>query len=205
MDRRTFLAGVGAVLLTSPLVAEAQQPAKVSRVGYVGYDSPGSDPSGISGLRQGLRELGYVENQNIVIEYRYAEGQLDRLPGLINELINLKVGVLITQGTAVTVAAKRATTTTPIVTVSGDPVGLGFVGSMAHPGGNITGLSFGQEEGFGGKWLELIRDTMPRSLRVAIVWNPANRSMIDSVKQMERLAPGSVFSSLCTPYRAPRI
>src|SRR4030095_7924547 len=179
---------LGVVL--APLAAQTQQAAKVQRVGYVGHDVPGSDPSGIAGLRQGLRDLGYVEGKDIVIEYRFAEGQPDRLPGLIRELTNLKVGVLITQGTVVTAAAKKATTTTPIVTVSGDPVGLGFVESLAHPGGNITGLSFGQGEDFGGKWLELIRDTMPKVSRVAIIWNPANRSQIVTVRQMERLAPG---------------
>src|SRR5215831_5409468 len=112
MERREFIGTLALSLLASLLAVKAQPAQKVPHIGYVGYDAPGSDPSGIAGLRQGLRELGYVENQNIVIEYRYAEGQLDRLPGLINELINLKVGVLITQGTAVTVAAKRATTTT---------------------------------------------------------------------------------------------
>jgi putative ABC transport system substrate-binding protein len=183
-----------AVLLSlcyAPLVCQGQQQAeKVYRVGYVGYDKPGSDPSAIAGLRQGLRELGYVENQNIFIEYRFAEGQPDRLPGLISELTNLKVGVLITQGTAVTAAAKRATTTTPIVTVSADPVGLGLVKSMGHPGGNITGLSFGQGEDFGGKWLELIKETVPKVSRVEIIWNPANRTSTATVKQLERLAPG---------------
>jgi putative tryptophan/tyrosine transport system substrate-binding protein len=179
---------IGVVL--APLAAQTQQAAKVQRVGYLGYDAPGSDPTGISGLRQGLRDLGYIENQNIVIEYRFAEGQPNRLPALISELTNLKVAVLITQGTEVTAAAKRATATTPIVTVSGDPVGLGFVESMAHPGGNITGLSFAQGEAFSGKWLELIKETMPKASRVGIIWNPANRSMTGALKLMELLAPG---------------
>jgi putative tryptophan/tyrosine transport system substrate-binding protein len=189
--RRIRLAVILAVsLVLAPLATEGQQAAKVQRVGYLGYDASGSDPTGISGLRQGLRDLGYIENQNIVIEYRFAEGQPDRLPGLISELTNLKVAVLITQGTEVTAAAKRATATTPIVTVSGDPVGLGFVESMAHPGGNITGLSFAQGEAFSGKWLELTKETMPKASRVGIIWNPANRSMTGALKQMELLAPG---------------
>jgi hypothetical protein len=96
--RRIGLAVILAIgLFSAPLATEGQQAAKVQRVGYLGYDAPGSDPTGISGLRQGLRDLGYIENQNIVIEYRFAEGQPDRLPGLISELTNLKVGVLITQ------------------------------------------------------------------------------------------------------------
>src|SRR5215831_10909006 len=188
------LIGLAVVLTVSvvlaPLAAHSEQATKVQRIGYVGHDAPGSDPSGIAGLRQGLRDLGYVEGQDIAIEYRFAEGQPDRLPGLINELTSLKVGVLITQGTVVTAAAKKATTTTPIVTVSGDPVGLGFVESLAHPGGNITGLSLAQGEGFGGKWLELVRDTMPKVSRVGIMWNPANSSQTVPVKQMERLALG---------------
>jgi putative tryptophan/tyrosine transport system substrate-binding protein len=175
--------------LLSPLAPQAQQSGKVHRVGYLGYDAPGSDPSGIAGLRQGLRELGYLESRNIVIEYRFAEDRPDRLPGLITELTNLKVGVLITQGAAVTAAAQKATTTMPIVSVSADPLGLGFVESLAHPGGNITGLSLAQSEDFSGKWLELIRDSLPKASRVGIIWNPANRSLADSLKQMELLAP----------------
>jgi putative tryptophan/tyrosine transport system substrate-binding protein len=119
VDRRRFLVTSLAGALAAPLAAEGQQARKVYRVGYVGYDAPGSDPSAISALRQGLRDVGYFENQNIVIEYRYAEGHPDRLAGLISELTNLKISVLVTQGTAVTAAAKRATGTMPIVSVSG--------------------------------------------------------------------------------------
>ncbi len=202
MDRRAFITMVGGSIVAAPFAVEGQQVEKVYRVGYVGYAAAGSDPSTISGLRQGLRELGYLENQNIVIEYRFAEGQPDRLPGLINELTDLKVGVLITQGTAVTAAAKKATTTTPIVTVSSDTVGLGLVKSMAHPGGNITGLSFGQGEGFGGKWLELIKETMPKVSRVGIIWNLANRSSIGTIKELERLAPTLNFQLSSHPVRS---
>jgi ABC transporter substrate binding protein len=202
MDRRRFLLSSLAGVLTAPLRVGAEQAGKVYRVGYLGYDAPGSDPSGISALRQGLRDFGYFENQNIFIEYRFAEGHADRLPGLISELTNLKVSVLVTQGTAVTAAAKRATATMPIVSVSGDPVGSGFVESLARPGGNVTGLSFGQEEGFGGKWLELVRYTMPKASRVGFIWNPANRSIARNLKDMELLRRGSVFSSPRTPYEA---
>src|SRR5262245_35337068 len=106
MDRRTLLYGLGMGLFAAPLAAEGQQAGKVYRVGYLGYDSPGSDPSAISALRQGLRDLGYHENENIIFEYRFAEGHPDRLPRLITELTKLQVGVLITQGTAVTAAAR---------------------------------------------------------------------------------------------------
>jgi putative ABC transport system substrate-binding protein len=203
VDRRRFLLISLAGTLSEPLAVEAQEGGNLKRVGYVGYDEPGSDPSAISGLRQGLRDLGYVENQNIVVEYRFAKGQLDRLPGLVRELINLKVGVLITQGTAVTAAVKKATSTTPIVTVSSDPVGLGFVESMAHPGGNITGLSFGSGEGFSGKWLELIRETAPKVSRVGIIWNPSNSSGVASVRRMEVLARGLGLQLSSHTVRAP--
>src|SRR5262249_23419224 len=117
---------------------------------YVGYGAPGSDPAEIAGLQQGLRALGYIEKQNIVIEYRYAEGSPDRLSRLIAELTHLKVDLILTQGTAVTAAAQHEAGTTPIVSVSGDPVSSGFVKSLARPGGNITGLSFALAENFGG-------------------------------------------------------
>lgn len=185
--RRAFVSGALA-LLAAPLASEAQQ-QKVPRIGYVGYATPGSDPAGIAGLRDGLRELGFVENQNILIEYRFAEGKLDRLPDLIRQLISLKVDVLLAQGTSVTAAAKRATTTIPIVSVSGDPLGSGFVQSLAWPGGNITGLSFGQSENFGGKWLELVRAAIPKASLVGIILNPANRSGTEALKEMETLAP----------------
>src|SRR5262249_50130433 len=187
------LIGVAVILALSlcaaPIGAQPQQSGKVYRVGYLGYDSPGSDPSGIAGLRQGLRDQGYIEGQDIVIEYRFAEGRRDRLSGLIIELTELNVQVLITQGAAVTAAAQRATTTIPIVSVSADPLGLGFIASLAHPGGNITGLSMAQGEDFSGKWLELVRDSVPKASRVGIMWNSANRSLADSLKQMELLAP----------------
>jgi putative tryptophan/tyrosine transport system substrate-binding protein len=190
MDRRRFLLTALAGALAAPLAAVAQ-PArlKVYRVGYLGYDAPGSDPSAISSLRQGLRDLGYVESQNVFIEYRFAGRRPDRLPGLITELMNLKVDVLITQGTVVTAAAQKATTTVPIVSVSGDPVSSGFAQSLARPGGNVTGLSFGQDEGFSGKWLELIREIMPKASRVVFIWNPTNRSGARNLEDLERLAP----------------
>jgi putative ABC transport system substrate-binding protein len=140
VNRRAFVAGLGAVL-AAPFGVEALQ-RQVPLLGYLGYGRQGSDPAGLAGLRDGLRELGCVENQNIFIEYRFAEGKPDRLPNLIRELMNLRVDLLLAQGTSVTAAAKRATATIPIVSVSGDPLGAGFVQSLSRPGGNITGLSF---------------------------------------------------------------
>jgi len=169
----------------------------------LGYGVPGSDPSGIEGLRQGLRELGYVENQNIVVEYRYAEDRPDRLASLVGELIDLKVDVLLAQGTAVTAAAKHRATTTPVVTLSSDPVGSGFVQSLARPGGNITGLSFALGENFSGKWLQLVRETVPKASRVSIIWNPASRFGAASLEEMKALAPGLSLTLSSHPVRSP--
>ena len=201
MNRRAFLSGAAA-LLAAPVAAEAQQVGKAWRIGYLGFGAPGSDPSGIEGLRQGLRELGYVENQSIVVEYRYAEGKPERLASLIGELIGLKVDILLAQGTEVTDAAKRRTTTTPIVTVSGDPVGSGFVRSLARPGGNITGLSFAVGESFSGKWLQLVRETVPKASSVGIIWNPASRFGAASLEEMKALAPGLSLRLSSHPVRS---
>ena len=187
MNRRAFIATATAILF-APLAAEAQQAVKVPRIGYLWSGSAGSDPVEIGGLRQGLREFGYVENQNLVIEYRYAEDRVDRLPKLIAELTNLNLAVLVTAGTPVTAAAKRGAGTTPVVSVSGDPVGSGLVQSLARPGGTITGLSFAQGGNFSGKWLELIREVAPKATGVGVIWNVANRASEADVKEMEVLA-----------------
>ena len=188
MNRRAFVTGLGTVL-AAPLAAEAQQ-TQIPRIGYLWSGKRGSDPVETGGLLQGLRELGYSEGRNIVIEYRYAEDQLDRLPGLIAELTTtLKVSALVSVGTPVTAAAKREAGETPVVSVSSDPVGLGFVRSLARPGGTLTGLSTGPEADFCGKWVELVKELVPKVSRVGIVWNPANQSSSPVVKKIEVLAP----------------
>jgi putative ABC transport system substrate-binding protein len=159
VDRRRFVLTLLAAALPAPVDAGAQ-PGKMSRIGYLGYGVPGSDPSESRDCVHGLRELGYVENQNVVVEYRYAENKPDRLPRLIGELIDLRIDIILAQGTAVTAVARSSATTTPVVTVSGDPVGSGFQ-SLARPGGNITGLSFALGENFSGKWLQLVKETLP--------------------------------------------
>jgi len=201
MDRRRFLLISLAGALAAPLAAGAQQPPKVARIGYLGYGAPGSDPSGIDGLRHGLRELGYVEGQNIAVEYRYAENRPERLPLLLRELIDLKVDVLLAQGTTVTASAKHHATKTPVVTVSGDPVGSGFVQSLARPGGNITGLSFALGTTFSGKWLELVREIVPKASRVGIMWNPTSHLGAASLEEMKVLAPGFSLQLSSHPVR----
>ena len=162
-------------IVVAPLTAEAQQPGKVYRIGYLGIVSP-SDPNGLpraKAFRQGLRDLGYVEGNNIVIEYRWAEGKYERLPDLAAELVRLNVDVILTYGTPGTLAAKQATGTIPIVmAVSATPVETGLVTSLARPGGNITGLSIQAPEG-GAKRLELLKEAVPQASRVAVLWNAA--------------------------------
>jgi ABC-type uncharacterized transport system substrate-binding protein len=156
IDRRTFLAGTSAALLASPLTAEAQPAAKVSRIGYLAAGSPPIDPHQHEAFLQGLRDLGYVEGRNLVIEYRFAEGKVERLPALAAELVALKVDVIFAGGSAQALAAKHATKTLSIVfIVPSDPVTDGLVTSLARPGGNVTGLtSVGPD--LVGKRLELL-------------------------------------------------
>ena len=160
--------------------ADAQQPTKIPRIGYLSRYLPFLFPTRIDAFRQGLRELGYIEGKNIVIEYRYAEGKFDRLPSLAAELVSFKVDLIVTTGPTVTRAAKEATTTIPIVMATDtDPVGNGFVASLARPGGNITGLSTLAPE-LSGKQLELLKEVVPKLSRVAVFGtstNPGNAQM----------------------------
>jgi putative tryptophan/tyrosine transport system substrate-binding protein len=164
-------------LLMASLVAEAQQPTKVHRIGWLSADFP--PPSSTSqareeALRQGLRDLGYVEGQNLVIESRYAEGSAERLPDLAAELVRLQVEVLVAGGAPAIRAAQHATRTIPIVMAgTADPVAQGFVASLAHPGGNITGMSSLSAE-LHGKRLEFLKETVPQSTRIAVLTNPAS-------------------------------
>ena len=156
-------------LLLGTVPAEAQQPAaKVPRIGFLGATSPSTNAARIEAFRQGLRELGYVEGKNIVIEYRWAEGKTERLPDLAAELVRLKVDIIVTAGAAVTRPAKEATSTIPIVmSFDNDPVGSGFVASLARPGGNITGLC-ALFPGLSGKRLELLKEVVPVLSRMAV-------------------------------------
>ncbi len=157
-------------ILSAPLPSEAQ-PAKVPRIGFLGPSSPSPF---LQAFRQGLRELGYVEGQSIAIEYRSSEGRLERLPDLAIELVRLKVDLIVAVATPGALAAKQATSVIPIVMVGvGDPVGLGYVASLARPGGNITGLS-SMSVDLGPKRLELLKETIPRVSRVGVMWNPGD-------------------------------
>jgi putative ABC transport system substrate-binding protein len=177
-------------LLTTAFPLEAQQPAKISRIGYLSAGSPSANSPRIEAFRQGLRELGYVEGKNIAIEWRYTEGKLDRLPALAAELVRLKVEVIVTSGPSVTRAAKDATTTIPIVMAFDiDPVGNGFIASLARPGGNITGLSALHPE-ISGKRLELLKEIVPRLSRVAVLGSSTVPGYAQELKEIE-LAAGA--------------
>ena len=177
MDRRTLIGAVAAALLTIPLAIEAQQAGKVSRIGYLGQNSADVGQRQLAAFRQGLRERGWVEGENIVIEWRFAEGQVDRFPALIAELIRLKVDIIVTTSSATTWAAKDATKSIPIVmAASANALGEGLVTSLAHPGGNITGMTFLAGPEIAGKQLQLLKEVVPAASRIAVLMNPTNRS-----------------------------
>jgi ABC-type uncharacterized transport system substrate-binding protein len=160
---------VAVVMFAVAVMAQAQQPKQLPRIGYLGANFPSTNPARNEAFRQGLRDLGYVEGKSIVIEWRYAEGNPDRLPALAAELVRLKVDVIVTAGPAATRPAKEATGTIPIVMgFDNDPVGSAFVASLARPGGNITGLSTLAPE-ISGKQLELLKEIVPKLSRVAVI------------------------------------
>jgi putative ABC transport system substrate-binding protein len=193
---------LGLVLLAVPFAVGAQPPGKISRVGYVSM-APGPSPRS-EALRQGLQALGYVEGQNVVIEARWADGNIDRARRAVFDLVRSHVDVIVTGGPQATRVAKDATTTIPIVmAVDYDPVGAGFVASLAHPGGNITGLSAINPQ-LSGKRLELLRELVPRLSRVGILWDPIepNAALYWNETQLAAHALGMHVQSL--EIRSPR-
>jgi putative ABC transport system substrate-binding protein len=173
-------------LVGSGAVAHAQQPKKVSRIGYLSVFELATESSRAEAIRLALRERGYIEGQNITTEYRYAEGKRDRLPELAAELVRLKVDIILAAGgEALIRAAKNATKTTPIVMVGlgSDPVEAGLVESLAHPGGNVTGITRLSGE-LGGKRLELLKEAVPKLARVAVLYEPANPPSVLQVKEV---------------------
>ena len=183
-SRRIFLATVTGGLLLAPLNAAAQQTGKLSRIGFL-WDTPAVWPHALEAFRQGLRNLGWVEGQNIVVEYRWTEGRFDRLPGLMEELVRLKVDLIVAPTSIYTGAAKRATSTIPIVFAShADPVGSGHVASLARPGTNATGLTIVMSE-TAAKSLELLKGAVPGLGQVAVIWDQATPSHTPALKAVE--------------------
>jgi putative tryptophan/tyrosine transport system substrate-binding protein len=176
---------VAVVLLALGVIAQAQQPNKVPRIGFLSLSSPAALAARIEAFRQGLRELGYVEGKNIVIEYRYAEGKLERIRALSAELVHLKVNIIVTAGPSATRPAKEATSTIPIVMAfDTDPVANGFVASLARPGGNITGLSTLSPE-ISGKQLEFLKEIVPKLSRVAVFGSSIAPGNAQALKEIE--------------------
>jgi putative ABC transport system substrate-binding protein len=172
VKRRDFITLLGGAAVGWPLAASAQAQPKIPRVGYV-FGSTPTAATYIEAFRQGLRELGYVEGQTIVLELRWAEGRAERMPELVAELVGLKVDVLVAVSNSAALAAKNATQTIPIVVLAVDPVGQGLVGSLSRPGGNVTGLSFFSET-INGKRLQLLKEVVPGLARVGVLRNPLN-------------------------------
>jgi putative tryptophan/tyrosine transport system substrate-binding protein len=187
MKRASVLSILFVVLLLAvAVIADAQQPNKVPRIGYLSGGDAASESIRAEAIRLALRELGYIEGQNIAFEYRYAEGKRDRFPEFAADLVRLKVDIIVvTGGNRIIPAAKNATKTIPIVMTGAgvDPVEAGFVASLARPGGNVTGLTnLGVE--VGGKRLELLKEAVPKIARVAVLYDPANPSSVLSVKEV---------------------
>src|SRR5438128_842077 len=175
-------------LTLGPLIVEAHKTGKVPRIGFLFFGSLGPSRE-LDAFRQGLRELGYTEGQNIAIEYRFAGGRAERLPELATELVRLEPDVLVTPGTPASLGGKRATSTIPIVFAGvADAVGAGLIANLARPGGNITGLTSISAE-LGGKRLELLKEVAPKASRVAVLYNPTDRSNVLVLNELQKSAP----------------
>ena len=201
MRRRQFIALLGGAAAW-PLAAQAQQAAKVFQIGFLFYGSSGSSPE-LDAFRQGLREFGYIEGQNIAVEYRFAGGQVERLPDLAAELVRLKPDVIVTPATPASVAAKQATGTIPIVFAGvADAVGAGLIANLARPDGNVTGLTSISAE-LGGKRLELLKRLVNNASRVAVLYNPADRSNVLVLKELQEAAPALTLTLQPFEVRGP--
>ena len=186
MTKKIIFLALCSLLLAPCFAVEAQQPKKVPRIGYLSVQEPTRESTRSEATRQALRERGYIERQNIAIEYRYAEGKLDRLPELAAELVRLKVDIILAAGgEPIIQAAKNATKTIPIVMMGpgADPVEAGLVESLARPGGNVTGITNIARD-LGGKRLELLKEAVPKLARVAVLYDPAIPASVSEVKEV---------------------
>jgi len=177
---------IAVVLLAVAVITQAQQPAKVSRIGYLSNTDAASESARVEGIRLALRKRGLIEGQNIAVEYRYAEGKVDRAPELAAELVRLKVDIIVVAGGDSWIrAAKNATTTIPIVMMGAgsDPIGAGLIESLARPGGNVTGITLLIGE-LGGKRLELFKEAVPKLAHVAVLYDPATAASLFDVKEV---------------------
>jgi putative ABC transport system substrate-binding protein len=200
--RRWFVTRVPLALAAMPLAAAAQPAGKLPRIGFIGNSTAALEANLVGPFREGLRDLGYVEGHNVLIDYRWAEGEYERFPALIAELLALKVDVLVAAGTPAAQAVKSATTSTPLVMVAvGDPIHTGLVASLARPGGNLTGLVSIAPD-LEGKRLELLKETVPKLSHVSFLMNPANAFHAVSEKQARAAAAALGLKVQFVPVRA---
>jgi putative tryptophan/tyrosine transport system substrate-binding protein len=203
MRRRDLIALSGAAAAW-PLAAAAQPSRKFARIGFLGNSTAALEETLVEAFRQGLRDYGYLEGQDVVIEYRWAEGKYERFPALLAELIAIKVDVIVTAGTPAALAVQRATTSVPFVMIAvGDPVGTGLVKSLGSPGGNITGLTSMAPE-LEGKRLELLKEVLPTISHVAVLWNPVNPFQLSSEKEVQAAARALRIKVLSLAVRSPQ-
>jgi putative tryptophan/tyrosine transport system substrate-binding protein len=187
--RRVFLGTLAGGLLATPPALHAQEPGRVWRIGFLEAGAPAANQHFLDAFRRGLTERGYVEGQNVVIVDRWGDGQVDRFPALLNELVQEKVDIVVVASTAGAVAAKATIKTLPVVFVGvQDPVGIGIVSSLGRPGANLTGFSQAEEEGLVGKRLELFREAVPPVDRLGLIWNPTAPGVELRLKEARKAA-----------------
>jgi putative ABC transport system substrate-binding protein len=188
LTRRGVIAGLVALVRTPERLSAQQAPAKIPRVGWIWAGRWAGNPVEVAGFRQGLKDLGYIEGQNVIVDYRFGENRVNRVSDLASELVKLQPNVLVALGDFAVRALMRTTTTIPIVLMTGDPVGSGYVASLARPGGNITGVSMMQgAEGLTAKRVELLKEILPAAKRVALIFHPENATA-RSVAQSEEIS-----------------
>jgi putative ABC transport system substrate-binding protein len=202
IGRRKFLATLGGAAVAWPLAARAQQPARLPTIGFLGSSTPSAMSQWVAAFVQRLRELGWIEGRTVAIEYRWAEGRNEHYNEIAAEFVRLKVDVIVTYSTAPVIAAKQATSVIPIVfAVAGDPVNAGLVASLARPGGNVTGFAL-WEYGFAAKWGEVLREIAPRTVRIGVIYDPAN-AMQRQLPDLEgTLSPGMQLVALSVSSRS---
>jgi putative ABC transport system substrate-binding protein len=190
-------------VLDGGAIAEAQQSGKIPRIGFLGNSTLALEENLVGPFREGLRDLGYVEGKNILIEYRWAEGKYERFPALIGELIAQKVDMIVTAGTPASLAVKKAAPSIPLVMIAvGDPIGTGLIESLAQPGGNVTGLTSIAAD-LEGKRIELLREVIPRLSHVAVFWNPASPFQVVAEKEVQAAARAFKMKVLSLGVQSP--
>lgn len=189
ISRRAFVGALALGALSAPVRVEAQRAARQYRIAFLGGESPSTSQQFLAAFREGLRARGYVEGRDVVVEVSWGEGRGDRFPDLVAEILRQKTDIIVVMSTPAALAAKKATAAIPIVFVAADPSGSGLVSSLSRPGGNVTGVSLSLGVEFTGKWLELLREAVPRASTVAVLWNPGNPSNVAYLKALEVAAP----------------